>query len=101
MALRKTAVFSCLYPLISSAELDPISMGNGSNKLRHCQKSKSKLPTACWKAKVIQHCPAYTTSVPLILGEGGAEDRWELFAVFRAFDEADYDSELVGAETST
>lgn len=76
-------------------------MGNGSNKLRHCQESKFKLPTACWKAKVIQHSPAYTTSVALIRGDGGAEDRWEFFAVFRAFCEAVYDAESVGEETST
>lgn len=101
MTLRKTAVFSCLYPLISSAEQDPISMGNGSNELRHCQRSKFKLPTACWKAKVIQHPPAYTTSVALIRGDGRAQDRWELFAVFRTFYEAACDSESVGAETST
>lgn len=76
-------------------------MQNGSNKLRHCQKSKFELPTACWKAKVIQHSPAYTTSVALICGDGRTEDRWELFAVFRAFCKAVYDAEPVGAESST
>lgn len=55
MTVRKAAVFSCIYPLISRAEQDPVSIHKGSNKLRHCQ--NFRLLTACLKAKVIQALP--------------------------------------------